>query len=388
MQEQRIYKYSKYVVAEDFLLVTNYNTVMELPLFVRAVINTTSKEYLTDKRQSVKALAACFLLTGQKGLPTRAKKSIASFKLREGALLGCQTTLRKKKLYTIIDKFMIFALPRIYYEREKNTFLGGDTLLSLSKHSKTDPCTAKGDAKALESLHFKGKKEHTVELNHSKAPGFILPEERSQLGLHLTSLRKTQKTVPYSNSRVEDKNQAFRGQRHHLMFGIKNLPLIPELQEFLPLFDTICGVNLSVSFSNPRIKTTRHVPKFTYNNLNCIETKNKITLPFDKGEASQIYDLLSDKFVNSDLLNKRKGYTENGTWDKLQHKATRSPHINRLTKNVETRFKEAKDTFPQKRKVEKECTLYNLCIPTDTSLTKENRKTLFLTCFQYPRQYN
>ncbi len=382
MQEQRINKYNKYVVAEDFLLVTNYNTVMELPGFLRAVINTTSKEYLTDKRQNIKALAACFLLSGQRGLPTRARKSIASFKLREGALMGCQTTLRKKKLYTVIDKFLIFALPRIYYERENNTFLRGGTLLSENKYSKIDPA-------AMEGLHFKRKKKYTGRLDNVKAPGFILPEELSQLGLHLTSLRKTHPMVRCSNSMLKGKTQAFKEQKHHLMFGIKNLPLIPELQEFLPLFDSIYGINLSVSFSNPRIKTTRHESSFSHNDLNCVETRNKITLPFVKGDASKIYDLLNHKkFVSSDLLNKRKGYTENRTCDKLHHKATRDPDVNRLTENVKRRLKKAKDTFPQEQKVEKERTLYNICMPTDTYLIKENRKILFLTCFQYPNQYN
>jgi ribosomal protein L5 len=52
------------VVAEDFILISNYN-IMELPNFLRVVVNTASKEYLDEKKQSTNALAACFLLSGQ-----------------------------------------------------------------------------------------------------------------------------------------------------------------------------------------------------------------------------------------------------------------------------------------------------------------------------------
>ena len=133
MQKQRINKYNKYVVAEDLLILSKYNSVMEFPFFLRAVINTSSKEYLIDKKESISALAAGLLLSGQKTISTRARKSIAGFKLREGALIGCRTTLRRKKLYTILDKLLIFVLPRLYSEKINDTTFKDASFLSLKK---------------------------------------------------------------------------------------------------------------------------------------------------------------------------------------------------------------------------------------------------------------
>jgi hypothetical protein len=209
MQEQRIDKYNKYVVAEDFLLVSNYNNIMEFPAFLRVVINTTSKEYLTERKQSINALAACFLLSGQKSPPTRARKSIAGFKLREGALLGCRTTLRKKRLYTIIDKLLVFALPRLYSTNGNKV---------------------------------------TSRLNKKRLRG-LTP---------LSSNRKQSFTFSALKTPRE-------GQIYHfanLFFGIKDLLLMPELQEFLPLFESVRGINLGISFSNPRIKGTSLLADF------------------------------------------------------------------------------------------------------------------------------
>lgn len=122
MQKQRLYKYYKNIIVEDILLAQNYSTVMQLPQVNHATLSTTSKVYLLDKKESICAFAACYLLTGQKSVPTRARKSIAAFKLREKSLIGCLVTLRGKALYALMDKILSFSLPRLAPPTEVGVF--------------------------------------------------------------------------------------------------------------------------------------------------------------------------------------------------------------------------------------------------------------------------
>lgn len=109
MQKQRIHKYYKSVVSEDLLILYNYTNIMQLPTVECAVVSHTDSNYLLNKKQGVYAFAASFLITGQKGIPTRAHKSIAAFKLRAGSFLGCKVTVRKDALYTLLDQLYSFV---------------------------------------------------------------------------------------------------------------------------------------------------------------------------------------------------------------------------------------------------------------------------------------
>ena len=87
--------------------------VMELPKLVKIVVNTCQGE----ATQNIKALEAAAteleLITGQKAVITRAKKSIATFKLRAGMPIGASVTLRKDRMYEFYDKLVSIALPRV-----------------------------------------------------------------------------------------------------------------------------------------------------------------------------------------------------------------------------------------------------------------------------------
>jgi large subunit ribosomal protein L5 len=87
--------------------------VMELPKLVKIVVNTCQGE----ATQNIKALEAAAteleLITGQKAVITRAKKSIATFKLRAGMPIGAAVTLRKERMYEFYDKLVSVALPRV-----------------------------------------------------------------------------------------------------------------------------------------------------------------------------------------------------------------------------------------------------------------------------------
>ena len=91
----------------------NYKSVMEVPKLEKIVINIG----LGDTRDNPKALENSMndlsLITGQKPIITKAKKSIAAFKLREGANVGCKVTLRNEKMYEFAYKLFNVAMPRI-----------------------------------------------------------------------------------------------------------------------------------------------------------------------------------------------------------------------------------------------------------------------------------
>ena len=91
----------------------NYKSVMEVPKLEKIVLNVG----LGDIRENPKALENTIndlsIITGQKPVVTKARKSIAAFKIREGVNMGCKVTLRSEKMYEFAYKFFNVALPRV-----------------------------------------------------------------------------------------------------------------------------------------------------------------------------------------------------------------------------------------------------------------------------------
>lgn len=90
-----------------------YKNVMEVPKLEKIVLNMGVGEAKENAKVLESAVADMQLITGQKPVVTRAKKSIANFKLRENMPIGCKVTLRKQKMYEFADKLMSIALPRV-----------------------------------------------------------------------------------------------------------------------------------------------------------------------------------------------------------------------------------------------------------------------------------
>jgi len=90
-----------------------YSNVMSIPRILKVVINISTKDIINNKMISNTIYDDLFTITGQKPFFTRAKKSIATFKLRKGNILGVKTTLRKNTMYEFIDKLINIALPRV-----------------------------------------------------------------------------------------------------------------------------------------------------------------------------------------------------------------------------------------------------------------------------------
>ena len=105
-------KYQKEVVpalTEKF----GYKNVMQLPKVEKVIINMGVGEAVGNPKALDSAVSDLTIISGQKPLLTRAKKSLAAWKLREGMPIGCKVTLRGVRMYQFLDKFMNVALPRV-----------------------------------------------------------------------------------------------------------------------------------------------------------------------------------------------------------------------------------------------------------------------------------
>lgn len=91
----------------------HYTSIMEVPALEKIVINIGVGDATTDSKRLEEAVSELGLITGQHPVTTKSKKSIASFKLREGQAIGCKVTLRGNKMYEFYDKLVSIALPRV-----------------------------------------------------------------------------------------------------------------------------------------------------------------------------------------------------------------------------------------------------------------------------------
>ena len=103
-----------------------YSSVMEIPGIDKIVVNIGVGDATQDAKRLEEAVAELAQITGQKPVITKAKKSIASFKLREGQAIGCKVTLRGIRMWDFFDKLVSIALPRVRDFRgvSKNAFDG------------------------------------------------------------------------------------------------------------------------------------------------------------------------------------------------------------------------------------------------------------------------
>lgn len=90
-----------------------YKNIMEVPKLEKIVVNMGVGEAKENAKLLDSAIADMELITGQKAVATKARKSVANFKIREGMLIGCKTTLRGEKMYEFADRLINLALPRV-----------------------------------------------------------------------------------------------------------------------------------------------------------------------------------------------------------------------------------------------------------------------------------
>jgi len=105
-------KYEKEVVPA-MIKEFGYKSTMAVPRLKKVVLNMGVGEAIYNVKALDKSVEELTLIAGQKAVITKAKKSIASFKLREGMPIGCTVTLRRERMYDFLDKFFNIALPRL-----------------------------------------------------------------------------------------------------------------------------------------------------------------------------------------------------------------------------------------------------------------------------------
>ena len=101
------------VVVPQLMKEFNYTSVMEVPHIEKVVVNIGVGDEITNAKLLDEAVEALAAITGQAPVITKAKKSIANFKLREGMAIGCKVTLRKQRMYEFLDKLFNISLPRV-----------------------------------------------------------------------------------------------------------------------------------------------------------------------------------------------------------------------------------------------------------------------------------
>jgi large subunit ribosomal protein L5 len=109
----RLQKHYEEVVRPALMSEFNYTNPMQVPRLEKIVVNMGVGEAVGDQKKLNTAVNELTQITGQKPVVTKARKSIATFKLREGMNIGCKVTLRRERMYEFLDRLVSIALPRV-----------------------------------------------------------------------------------------------------------------------------------------------------------------------------------------------------------------------------------------------------------------------------------
>ena len=100
-------------IRPDLIKESGYSNLLQVPKLEKIVINMGIGEAVQDSKKVAAAVSELSLITGQKPITTKAKKSVAGYKLREGMAIGCKVTLRRDRMYEFLDRLITIALPRV-----------------------------------------------------------------------------------------------------------------------------------------------------------------------------------------------------------------------------------------------------------------------------------
>ncbi len=109
----RLQEHYEKVVRAELLKQFGYGNPMEVPKLDKVVINMGVGEAVADRKAVDNAAVELARISGQKPVITKARKSIATYKVREGMALGCKVTLRRDRMYEFLDRLVNIALPRV-----------------------------------------------------------------------------------------------------------------------------------------------------------------------------------------------------------------------------------------------------------------------------------
>lgn len=111
--KSNLYNKYKNTVSKDLFKKFNYSSVMEIPKIEKIVINSGLGDASSDAKVIELGIKELTLITGQKPVTTKSKKSIATFKVRQGQAIGVKVTLRREKMWNFLEKLIAIAMPRI-----------------------------------------------------------------------------------------------------------------------------------------------------------------------------------------------------------------------------------------------------------------------------------
>jgi large subunit ribosomal protein L5 len=133
----RLKTYFEEVVRQKLAEQFGYKNRMQVPVLEKVVINMGIGEGVNDRKKVEQAAADLGLIAGQKAVITKARKSIATFKVRDGQAIGCKVTLRKTRMYEFIDRLINIGLPRVRDFRGLNPKSfdgGGNYTVGIKEH--------------------------------------------------------------------------------------------------------------------------------------------------------------------------------------------------------------------------------------------------------------
>jgi large subunit ribosomal protein L5 len=133
----RLKTHFEQVVRQQLTEQFSYRSRMQVPMIDKVVINMGIGEGVADRKKVESAATDLGLISGQKAVITKARKSIATFKVREGQPIGCKVTLRKARMYEFVDRLINIALPRVRDFRGLNakSFDGrGNYTIGIKEH--------------------------------------------------------------------------------------------------------------------------------------------------------------------------------------------------------------------------------------------------------------
>ena len=109
----RLYDYYKETVMSELTEQFGYKSVMEVPRIEKITLNMGVGEAVGDKKVMDHAVGDMTKIAGQKPVVTKARKSIATYKIRDGYPVGCKVTLRRERMYEFLDRLVTISIPRI-----------------------------------------------------------------------------------------------------------------------------------------------------------------------------------------------------------------------------------------------------------------------------------
>jgi large subunit ribosomal protein L5 len=109
----RLHTFYKETVIPQLMEKFDYDSVMQVPKFTKVTLNMGVGEAVNDKKVMERAVGDMTAIAGQKPVVNNAKRSVASFKIRDGWPVGCKVTLRRERMYEFLDRLVNVAMPRI-----------------------------------------------------------------------------------------------------------------------------------------------------------------------------------------------------------------------------------------------------------------------------------